>query len=130
VFLIGWSLMMNNPRYQEVYARKRAEGKNHTTCLLIIGRKFLRFLFSYFWKKNLTILQETPRQAFRLSARKSAQMKSSALDMGPQVGSAVGAQLESMPPKAPSGRGLDASERRGMLVHRGDIHTAMVVKLP
>lgn len=72
VFLIGWSLWMNNPRYQEIYTRKRAEGKNHTTCLLIVGRKFLRFLFSYYWRRNLTALEETPWRRYQRPTRKIA----------------------------------------------------------
>jgi transposase len=55
LFQIGWGLMMNNERYQKTYTEMRARGKNHKTCIIAIARKFLRFLFSYYWKKTIVL---------------------------------------------------------------------------
>jgi len=62
LFQIGWSLYMNNDEYQAVYTRMRARGKNYKTCIIAIARKFLRFLFAFYWKKTITFAhqEETP----------------------------------------------------------------------
>lgn len=60
LFQIWWSLYMNNDAYHEVYQRMRARGKNHKTCIIAVARKFLRFLFAFYWKR--TIMFEHDRQ--------------------------------------------------------------------
>ena len=52
LFQIGWSLYMNNDEYRAVYMRMRARGKNYKTCIIALARKFLRFLFAFFWKQS------------------------------------------------------------------------------
>ena len=37
----AWGVMMHNEKYQEYYAKKKAEGKHYYTCLSAIARKLL-----------------------------------------------------------------------------------------
>jgi Transposase IS116/IS110/IS902 family len=60
LFQIGWGLMINNEEYQRAYQAMRARGKNYKTCIIALARKFLRFLFAFYWKK--TIVLETSRR--------------------------------------------------------------------
>lgn len=53
LFQIGWSLYMNNDEYHAVYMRMRERGKNHKTCIIAVARKFLRFLFAFYWKRTV-----------------------------------------------------------------------------
>jgi transposase len=53
LFQIGWGLMMNNEEYQRAYQEMRARGKNFKTCIIAMARKFLRFLFAFYWKKTV-----------------------------------------------------------------------------
>jgi transposase len=53
LFQIGWSLYMNNATYQVLYEQMRERGKNHKTCIIAVARKFLRFLFAFYWKKTI-----------------------------------------------------------------------------
>lgn len=57
LFQIGWGLMINNEEYQSLYQAMRARGKNYKTCIIALARKFLRFLFAFYWKR--TIVFET-----------------------------------------------------------------------
>lgn len=52
LYQVAWGLKQNNPVYQAEYERLRANGKNYTTTLLALSRKFLKFLFAYYWKKT------------------------------------------------------------------------------
>jgi transposase len=58
LFQVAWGLKQNNDTYKEYYDRLRKEGKHYTTVLLAVARKFLRFLFAFYWKKSV-ILQPT-----------------------------------------------------------------------
>jgi transposase len=53
LFQIAWGLMMHNAIYKEYYAQIRARGKPYKTCMIAIARKFLRYLFKFYWKKKL-----------------------------------------------------------------------------
>jgi transposase len=53
LFQIGWSLMMHHEEYQRAYQAMRARGKNYKTCIIALARKFLRFLFAFYWKKTI-----------------------------------------------------------------------------
>jgi hypothetical protein len=44
---------MNNETYRARYQAMRARGKNHKTCIIAVARKFLRFLFAFYWKKTI-----------------------------------------------------------------------------
>ena len=55
LFQVAWGLKQNNDTYREYYDRLRKEGKHYTTVLLAIARKFLRFLFAFYWKKSVTL---------------------------------------------------------------------------
>jgi transposase len=59
LFQIGWGLMMNHEEYQRAYQEMRARGKNYKTCIIAMARKFLRFLFAFYWKR--TIVPERPQ---------------------------------------------------------------------
>jgi len=58
LFQIGWGLMMNHEEYRRVYEKMRARGKNFKTCIIAIARKFLRFLFAFYWKKTIVFPRE------------------------------------------------------------------------
>jgi transposase len=53
LFQIGWGLMMNHEEYQRAYQAMRACGKNYKTCIIALARKFLRFLFAFYWKRTI-----------------------------------------------------------------------------
>jgi transposase len=53
LFQIGWSLMMHHEEYQRAYQAMRARGKNYKTCIIALARKFLRFLFAFYWKRRI-----------------------------------------------------------------------------
>ena len=59
LFQIGWGLMMHNEEYQRAYQAMRARGKKYKTCVIAMARKFLRFLFAFYWKKTI-VLQPSP----------------------------------------------------------------------
>lgn len=51
LYQIAWGLKMHNAEYQKYYERLYHEqGKHYTTTLIAIARKFLRYLFSQYWK--------------------------------------------------------------------------------
>lgn len=52
LYRVAWGLKQNNPVYQAEYERLRAKGTNYVTTLIILSRKFLRFLYAYYWKKT------------------------------------------------------------------------------
>jgi transposase len=58
LFQVGWSLYMNNDEYRAAYMRMRARGKNYKTCIIALARKFLRFLFAFYWKKTVVFAHE------------------------------------------------------------------------
>ncbi len=53
LFQIGWGLMMHHEEYQRAYQAMRARGKNYKTCIIAMARKFLRFLFAFYWKRSI-----------------------------------------------------------------------------
>jgi transposase len=55
LYQIAWGLKQHNMAYQEYYLRLKEDGKHYTTVLLSIARKFLRFLFAYYWKKTIIL---------------------------------------------------------------------------
>lgn len=58
LFQIGWGLMINNEEYQRAYQAMRSRGKNYKTCIIALARKFLRFLFAFYWKKTIEFQNE------------------------------------------------------------------------
>ena len=58
LFQIGWGLMMHDEEYQRAYQEMRARGKNYKTCIIALARKFLRFLFAFYWKKTIVFSHE------------------------------------------------------------------------
>jgi transposase len=56
LFQIGWGLKMHHPEYRRVYEGMRRRGKKYTTCVLAMARKFLRFLFAFYWKRTVRLL--------------------------------------------------------------------------
>lgn len=52
LYHIAWGLKQHNEKFKNEYNRLRAAGKQYVTTLIILARKFLRFLFAYYWKKN------------------------------------------------------------------------------
>jgi transposase len=61
LFQIGWGLMMHHEEYQRAYQAMRARGKNYKTCIIALARKFLRFLFAFFWKRTI-VLPTSPEE--------------------------------------------------------------------
>jgi transposase len=59
LFQIGWGLMMHHEEYRRKYDAMRARGKKYKTCIIALARKFLRFLFAFYWEKTVS-LQATP----------------------------------------------------------------------
>jgi transposase len=55
LYHIGWGLARHNAHYRKIYEKMRGEGKHYTTCLMAIARKFLSFLYAYYWKKTISV---------------------------------------------------------------------------
>jgi transposase len=53
LFQTGWGLMLHNEQYRPYYQRMRDRGKAYKTSIIATARKFLRFLFAFFWKKTI-----------------------------------------------------------------------------
>jgi transposase len=68
LFQVGWGLMMHHPIYNEYYKAMRARGKNHKTCIIATARKFLRFLFSFYWKRSVAFTQPLAPISIRVGA--------------------------------------------------------------
>jgi transposase len=58
LFQIGWSLKTHHEEYQRAYQEMRARGKNYKTCVIAMARRFLRFLFAFYWKKTIVFSHE------------------------------------------------------------------------
>lgn len=50
LYRIAWGLKQHHPFYQQQYEELRDKGKDYTTTLLIIARRFTRLLFSVLWQ--------------------------------------------------------------------------------
>ena len=73
LFQIAWGLKMHNPVYQAYYEQIRLRGKVYKTCIIALARKFLRFLFAFYWKKTLSFGRvETLTSGLVLSAFEGA----------------------------------------------------------
>lgn len=53
LFQIAWGLKQHNPIFKEYYDRLKKEGKHYTATLVAVARKFLKFLFAFYWKKTI-----------------------------------------------------------------------------
>jgi transposase len=56
LFQMGWGLMLHNDEYREYYDAMRARGKGYKTSVIALARKFLRFLFAFYWKKTVACI--------------------------------------------------------------------------
>ena len=69
LFQIAWGLKMHNPVYETYYAQLRSRGMRYKTSMIAVARKFLRFLFAFYWKKTIIFVHEQqPAPALLLSA--------------------------------------------------------------
>ena len=50
LFQMAWGLKQHNPLYRERYNELRKSGKSYKASLVILSRKFLRLLYSQYWK--------------------------------------------------------------------------------
>lgn len=58
LYQIAWSLKQHNPTFKAYYDRLyREQNKHYTTTLIAVARKFLKFLFAYYWKHTITFPQ-------------------------------------------------------------------------
>jgi transposase len=56
LYKIAWGLKQHNPIFKEYYDRLyRQEGKHYNTAMMAVARKFLKFLFAYYWKGTVTL---------------------------------------------------------------------------
>lgn len=51
---VAWGLMMHNDRFKEIYRRARGRGKDYTTALIIVARKFLYLLYAVLLRPELS----------------------------------------------------------------------------
>lgn len=54
LYRIAWGLKTHNEFYQTYYEKLRARGLHYTTCLMAVARKFLRYLYAYYYKRSVT----------------------------------------------------------------------------
>lgn len=60
LYQTAWSLKQHNPTFKAYYNRLyREQGKHYTASLIAVARKFLKFLFAYYWKHAITFPQPT-----------------------------------------------------------------------
>lgn len=58
LYQTAWSLKQHNPIFQAYYNRLyREQGKHYTASLIAVARKFLKFLFAYYWKHTIIFPQ-------------------------------------------------------------------------
>lgn len=56
LYQMAWGLKNFHPVYQAYYHKKyKQEGCHYSTALLAVARKFLRFLFAFYWKKSIPL---------------------------------------------------------------------------
>ena len=54
LYQIAWGLKTHNQTFKDYYERLyKTEKKHYTTTLIAIARKFLRFLYAYYWEKTV-----------------------------------------------------------------------------
>lgn len=49
LYHIAWGLSRYHPVYREYYQRLRENKKHYTACIMAVARKFLRFLYAWYW---------------------------------------------------------------------------------
>lgn len=55
LFQIAWSLKQNNAEFQEYYDRLKNKNKKHYyTAMIATARKFLKFIYAYYFSMNLS----------------------------------------------------------------------------
>lgn len=54
LYQIAWGLKQHNDLFKQYYHSLRLRKLHYTSCLLAVARKFLRFLFAYYWKPRLS----------------------------------------------------------------------------
>lgn len=58
LYQTAWSLKQHNPTFKAYYNRLyREQNKHYTSALIAVARKFLRFLFAYYWKHTIIFPQ-------------------------------------------------------------------------
>ena len=56
LYKIAWGLKQHNPIYKEYYDRLYHQEKRHyNSAMVAVARKFLKFLFAYYWKGTVTV---------------------------------------------------------------------------
>ena len=54
LYQIAWGLKSHNDTYRAYYEKLRARGLHYTTCLIAVARKFVRYLYAYYYKRSVT----------------------------------------------------------------------------
>jgi hypothetical protein len=49
LFHIAWGLSRHNAQYRAYYLKLRGAGKHFMTCMVAVARKFLRFVFAWYF---------------------------------------------------------------------------------
>lgn len=57
LYQMAWGLKTHNETYRTYYEKLRAKGHHYTTCLLAVARKFVRYLFAYYYKRSVSFPQ-------------------------------------------------------------------------
>lgn len=57
LYQIAWGLKMHNEEFRSYYEKLRKRGLHYTTCLIAVARKFLRYLFAFYYKRSVTFPQ-------------------------------------------------------------------------
>jgi transposase len=54
LYRIAWGLKTHNDTHKKYYEKLRARGHHYTTCLMAVARKFLRYLYAYYYKGSVS----------------------------------------------------------------------------
>lgn len=57
LYQMAWGLKMHNEEFRAYYERLRKKGHHYTTCIIAVARKFLRFLFAFYYKRSISYPQ-------------------------------------------------------------------------
>jgi transposase len=57
LYQIAWGLKTHDDTFRTYYEKLRKKGHHYTTCLIAVARKFVRYLFAYYYKHSVSFPQ-------------------------------------------------------------------------
>jgi transposase len=57
LYQIAWGLKTHDNTFRAYYEKLREKGHHYTTCIIAVARKFIRYLFAYYYKRSVSFPQ-------------------------------------------------------------------------